>query len=201
LTIEGDTGEDSLGNDQNGFGAEFAAGTGQAGIALGYYDRDCEGCDGRAGGIAGLSFSSFSLGVGYREEDHYSLGLLVNQKGKHRFGFVFDSESSDLPDSDIQSYGAGYSYQGNGFVFALDASKRSTDSSTDNDDLIRVTPGLEVHAQKWALSVSYDGAINDDADAFDENIWFGVGYRSSGFQLSFYHDYVNEWSLALSILF
>jgi hypothetical protein len=201
LTLEGDSGEDSAGNNQTGIGGEFSVGTGNAGIALGYYDQNCDGCDGRVGGIAGLSFSSFALGVGYREEDQYSLGLLINSKGAHRFGLVLDWQAGDVPDSDIQSYGVGYSYQGSGFVLALDASKRTTESTADNDDLIRITPGLEIHAQKWALSVSYDGAINDDSDTFDDDVWFGVGYRGSGFQLSFYHDYVNEWSVALSFLF
>jgi hypothetical protein len=42
LTFQGDTGEDSAGNNQNGFGAEFAIGTGEAGVALWYYDRECK---------------------------------------------------------------------------------------------------------------------------------------------------------------
>src|SRR5690606_36176473 len=70
FTLQADTGDHS-GNDQTGFGGELSIGTGQAGIALGYYDRDCNGCDGRFGGIAGLAVSTFAFGVGYREDDQY----------------------------------------------------------------------------------------------------------------------------------
>lgn len=200
VTLQADTGDNS-GNDQKGFGGELSLGTGQAGIALGYYDRDCDGCDGRFGGIAGIALSSFAFGVGYREDDQYSAGVLINSKGSHRFGFTADMTPSDVPDGDVMAFGAGYSYHGQGFVFAIDASKRETQSTADDDGLIRITPGLEVHADKWGLSVSYDTGINDGSNPYDDNVWFGLGYRGNNFEISAYHDYVNEWSLALSFLF
>ncbi len=201
FTLQADTGDDSSGNNNTGYGGELSVGTGQAGVALGYYERDCDNCEGRFGGIAGVAVSSFALGLGFREEDQFSAGLLVNQKGRHRFGFTVDMLSSDLPDNDIMSFGGGYSYHGQGFVFALDASKRETESTSDDDGLVLVTPGLEVHADKWGLSVSYDMGVNDGTNPYDDNVWFGVGYRGQNFEISAYHDYVNEWSMALSFIF
>lgn len=198
LTLEGDTGDnDSTGNDDTGFGGEFSVGTGSAGLALGYYTRDCDNCEGRFGAIGGVSVSQWAFGLGYREEDQYSAGLLWNRKGNHRIGLTADWTPSDTTEDDVSSFGAGYSYHGQGFVFALDGSTRSS----DNDDIILVTPGLEVHADKWGLSVSYNVALNDDTDVYDDNVWFGVGYRGQNFEIAAYHDYVNEWSLAVSFIF
>lgn len=199
LTLEGDFGEDSSGNDQSGLGAEFSLGNGQAGIGLGYYQNDCDGCDGRFGAIAGFQFSSVAIGIGFREEDQFSAGLLFNPKGSHRIGVTADMFNSDV--SDVFSYGVGYAFHGQGFVFAIDASKQETEVEGDNTDIIRVTPGLEVHADKWGLSVSYDTAVNDDSAPYDDNVWFGVGYRGQNFEIMGYHDYVNEWSLAVSFIF
>lgn len=199
LTLEGDFGEDSSGNDQSGLGGEFSLGNGNAGIGLGYYKNDCDGCEGRFGGIAGLQFSSIAVGIGFREEDQFSAGVLFNPKGHHRFGITADVLQSDQ--ADVLSYGAGYAYSGNGFIFALDASKQETEIEGDDTDMIRITPGLEVHADKWGLSVSYDTAVNDETTPYDDNVWFGVGYRGQNFEIMGYHDYVNEWSLAVSFLF
>ncbi|MBY0386283.1 hypothetical protein K2X05_14090 [bacterium] len=199
LTLEGDFGEDGSGNDQSGLGGELSLGNGQAGIGLGYYKNNCDGCDGRVGGIAGLQFSTMAIGVGFREDDQYSAGLLLNPNGSHRFGVTVDMLRSDL--ADVLSYGAGYAFHGQGFVFALDASKQETEVAGDNTDMIRITPGLEVHADKWGLSVSYDTAVNDSATPYDDNVWFGIGYRGQNFEIMGYHDYVNEWSLAVSFLF
>ena len=199
LTLEGDFGDDSSGNDQSGLGGELSLGNGQAGIALGYYTNNCDGCDGRAGGIAGVQLSSIAVGVGFREEDNFSAGVLLNSKGAHRFGFTADVLQEDM--ADVFSYGAGYAYYGQGFVFTVDASKQETEVEGDNTDMIRITPGLEVHADKWGLSISYDTAINDNSTPFDNNVWFGVGYKGQNFEIMGYHDYVNEWSVAVSFLF
>ncbi len=206
LSLEADTSEDddSQNNysDDTGYGAEVGVGTGAAGVALGYYTRDCEDCDGRFGGIAGVSGSAIAFGVGYREDDNYSAGFLFNPKGTHRFGVVADMFNSDLEDADVRSYGVGYSYVGNSFVFALDASKRDTDGpSTPQEDVIMLTPGLEVHSDWLALSVSYDAFVSDDNDIYDDNVWFGVGINGKDWNLAVYHDYVNEWSAALTFWF
>jgi len=202
LSLEGDTGEDNAGNDNTGYGGEFGLGTGSAGIALGYYERDCQNCDGRFGGIAGIGGPSIAVGVGFREDDNYSAGILFNRDGKHRFGIAADMYNSDLPDTDVTSYGAGYSYVDNSFTFAVDASRRDPDGPANpGDDVIMVTPGLEVHGQNLALSVSYDIYVNDDTDIYDDDIWFGVGYYGQNWGLSVYHDYVNEWAAALTFWF
>lgn len=202
LSLEADTRDDDNGNDDMGYGGEFGLGTGTAGIALGYYTRDCDGCDGRVGGIAGIGGSSIAGGIGFREEDTFSGGLLFNRDGKHRFGITADMFNSDLDNGDLMSYGAGYSYVGSSFVFAVDASKRDSDSpSPNNDDIIMVTPGLEVHSDRFALSVSYDAYLNDDNDTEDNDVWFGLGISGKSWHVAIYHDYVNEWSGALTFWF
>lgn len=206
LSLEADTSEeeDSSRNrsDDTGYGAELGVGTGNAGIALGYYTRDCEDCDGRFGGIAGVGGDTVAVGVGFREEDNYSAGFLFNPKGRHRFGLAADMFNSDLDDADVRSYGAGYSYVGNSFVFAVDASKKDFDGPTNSrEDVIMITPGLEVHSDWLALSVSYDNYLSDDNDIYDDDIWFGVGIQGKDWNLAIYHDYVNEWSTALTFWF
>lgn len=202
VSAEADTGDDDNGNDDTGFGGELGLGNGTAGIALGYYKRDCEDCDGRLGGIAGIGGDSVAFGVGFREEDTYSAGLLFNPRSQHRFGFTADFYKNDLDEeSDLRSYGAGYSYVGNSFIFALDASKRDSENDNPNDDVIMVTPGLEVHGDWLALSVSYDAYVNDDNDTHDDDIWVGVGINGKSWNLALYHDYVNEWSAALTFWF
>lgn len=206
LSLQADTGSENDGSrgrtDDTGYGGELAVGNGTAGIALGYYTRDCDDCDGRLGGIAGVGGNSVAVGVGFREEDNYSAGFLFNPKGRHRIGVAADMYNSDLENADVRSYGVGYSYVGNSFVFAVDASKRDFDGpSTPLEDVIMVTPGLEVHSNWLALSVSYDAHFSDDNDIYDDHFWFGVGFQGKDWNLAVYHDYVNQWSAALTLWF
>lgn len=202
LTLETDFGDNNDdGDDDLGFGGEFSLGSGTAGLAVGYYDRDCTGCDGRVGAIGGIAFGKMSIGLGFREDDLYSLGILWNASSAHHFGLTLDTFQSDATDADITSFGAGYSYRSQNFILAIDASKRSTQSNADDDDIVQITPGFEIHNNEFALSVSYDNYMNDDSDIYDNDVWFGVGYRTSNLQFSIYHDYVNDWTASLAIQF
>lgn len=199
LSLEYDTGEDSSNNDRSGMGVELGYGNGQVGAIAGYYDRDCTNCEGRWGGMIGVGSGSFSFGVGYREENSYSLGLLMGGSGGHRFGATADLVKVDSG-NDVSSVGVGYSYLGNSWIFAVDASKREQKRATTND-VILVTPGLLIQANSLSVSVSYDLYTNDENDAFEDQIWFGIGFGSDRFHLSVYHDYVNDWSLVGSLSF
>lgn len=193
VSIEYDKGDDSAGNDLSGVGAELGYGNGKVGAMLGYYDRDCTGCEGRWGGIVGVDTGSFSFGIGYREEKQYSLGALIGGSGSSRFGLTADFVDLDTG-NDVTGYGVGYSYLGGSWVFALDASKRDQKGAANND-VILVTPGLMIQADWLAVSVSYDLYTNDKNDIFDDQVWFGVGFGGDQAHLAIYHDYVNEWAL------
>ncbi|HRO67650.1 MAG TPA: hypothetical protein PL182_08815 [Pseudobdellovibrionaceae bacterium] len=193
ISIEYDKGDDDAGNDSSAVGAELGLGNGQVGAVLGYYDRDCTNCDGRWGGMIGVNTGSFSFGVGYREEKHYSLGALFGGNGNHRFGLTADLTEEDSG-NDVTAYGAGYSYLGGSWVFAVDASKRDQKGSVSND-VVLVTPGLMIQADWLAVSVSYDVYTNDKDDVFDDEVWFGVGIGGDKAHLAIYHDYVNDWAL------
>lgn len=199
LSLEYDQNEDS---DDSGAGAELAIGTGRVGLGLGYYKRSCDGCEGKMGAIAGFTAGgTLSMGVGYREDDKYSLGLLYDLGGSHRWGLAADFQDNGDSDQNITSYGLGYAYVGQSFVFALDASKMDHGSSSVNDDAILVTPGILVRADKFALSVSYDYYMEDENEVYEDEAWFGVGYNESSWSLSFYKDYVGDIAVAFALQF
>lgn len=193
ISLEYDTGDDDSGKKNSGFGAELGYGNGTAGAMAGYYDRDCNNCDGKFGGLLGIAASSFSFGVGYREDDNYSAGLLINQNGNNRFGITAEFKDGKDTEKDLKSYGVGYSYNANTWIFALDASKQDQEDNINND-IIQVTPGLLVNIDWLSVSVSYDMYLNDKNDIKDDKAWFGAGFRSSKAQLAIYHDYINDWS-------
>ena len=201
LSLEYDTNDDENDNDSSGSGAEFGIGTGNIGLGVGYYKRDCENCEGTTGAILGFGLSSFSFGIGYHEEDNYSLGFIFNPNGQHRLGLTVDLYQGPNEDDDIQSYGVGYGYIGNDYIFSLDASKRAHELKQDSDEIIKVTPGIELQAQNAALSVSYDTYVNDDNESHEDQVWFGGGFRFSSGSFTLYHDYVHEWSFVLALNF
>lgn len=178
----------------SGFGGEAGLGNGSAGISLGYFKPNCGSCNGRFGGIAGLGGARVAGGIGFREGDIYSAGVLLNPNGLHRFGAALDFQSSPLVSGDLTSYGIGYSYAANAFTFALDASRRDGDGPRTSNGVMMITPGLEVHNDWLALSVSYDLYANDNNGVFDDGIWIGGGINGERWNLALYYDYFSEWS-------
>ncbi len=204
LTGEGDHGDDSQGNDNAGFGGELGIGDGQYGLAVGYYNRDCESCDGDFVGALGVSFADVGLGIRFAEE-LYSAGLIFNTHGKHRFGLMAQLNDPDGDDNNISSFGAGYSYNGDRITFSVDAAKRSFENDSAFDDTILVTPGLAVHFQMLSFSLSYDHFVDEDPNdpnGRGDDLWFGVGFGDkTDWYVAIYHDYVNEWSVSASFFF
>lgn len=206
VSVEYDTGDNDDNDataDQDGFGVEAGAGAGGAGIMLGYYDRDCTNCDSQFGGIVGFDISSVSVGLGYREENTYSLGFLINNSGEHRLGIVGNfTEDDDAPGEDVTAYGLGYSYNADRWVFALDASKYDDDNdSTTLDEVTRITPGILVKANWLSVSLSYDMYVDDKNDVYDDDLWFGLGFGGDTAHLAIYHDYMNEWTFVGTVWF
>lgn len=201
LSLEYDTG-DNNGSDVSGFGGELGIGNGQMGLIVGTYKRDCDNCENRTGAIAGFNFGAASIGVGYREDNQYSVGALFGVGGPHRVGLTADMTSGSGNDPDLTTYGVGYSYLGNQWIFAVDASKRDLENGGSANDILMITPGLLVQANDWlGLSVSYDLYTNDENDVFDDQLWVGLGLGRDRFNLAIYHDYVNEWSVVGTIRF
>ncbi len=204
LSLEYDkTDEESNNNNNNaeGYGVELGVGSGDAGLGVGHYKNDCDNCEGRTGAIAGFSTDSFALGIGYHEEDNYSLGMLFGKGQGHRLGLVADFYDAEDDDSDITSYGVGYGYVSSSFIFSLDASKKAHKNETTTDDVIMVTPGLLVQSQNVALSVSHDTYVNDETETHDDQVWFGAGFKFNSGSLSVYHEYVREWAVVLAFNF
>lgn len=182
-------------------GVELGVGTGSVGIAAGYLKSDCNGCDGRAAGIVGVSLDSFSIGFGFGEDKNYSVGAVLNPKGEHRFGLVGSLSDSDQVGADLQTYGVGYSYHSGAFILSVDASKRKFETSSAADDIVIITPGLQVKADWISLMVSHDLYTNNEAKTFTDNTWFGIGIGDADKHLAIYHDYFHEWSLVGTLSF
>jgi len=204
LSLQYDSGDNDVGETNDGYGGEFGMGNGILGLAVGYYTRNCDGCDGDTAGSLGVILGGLGLGVRVMEE-RYTAGLLVGANGKHRFGLVGDLRDPDGDDNNITSYGAGYSYVENKYTLTVDASKLDYEDKAIEDDLILLTPGIAIRFGMVALSASYDMRINEDDDANDSDdndLWWGVGIgEGKTWHLAIYGDYVNEWSLSGSLFF
>jgi hypothetical protein len=199
VTGEFDTG-DSSGSDTQGLGGEIGIGNGQYGVALGYYDRDCTGCDGNLSGALGIQFGSIAFGLKF-QEDISSLGFIFNPNGKHRFGLMAEIYKNQL--NDFNTYGFGYSYVENNITFSLDASKIDFSNTTSADDTLFITPGVALRFNKVSFSLSYDLYTNKSTGSTYENkLWFGIGLGTGdNWHVAIYHDYVNDWSVAASFYF
>ena len=192
ISLQYDTNEDT---DDKGLGAELGFGNGTLGIGVGVYKRDCTNCEESTGVVIGYNSGSWSFGIGLREDDQYSVGLNFEISGPHQLGFVFDTLNSDLNTEDVDSYGLGYRFEGSGFLFALDASKRADKDNNTNDDIIQITPGILIETNQFALSVSYDSYTNDDNDTYEDEAWIGLGYNANEWNLNLYKDFIGDWAL------
>lgn len=201
LSLEHATADEEDSNQVSGSGAEFAVGTGKVGLGVGYYERDCDNCEGKAGAIAGFALSGFSAGIGYHEDDTYSAGVIIGASNSHRVGLTVDWQQGPDDNDDVRSYGVGYGYVGNSVIFTLEASKKENETESPSDKIIMLTPGLEVQAQNVALSVSHDTYLNDENETHEANTWFGAGFNFKSGSFSLYHDYVNEWAFVLAFKF
>ena len=85
--------------------------------------------------------------------------------------------------------------------FSLDASKRNHEVKQDSDEIIKVTPGIELQTQNAALSVSYYTYVTDENESHEDQVWFGGGFHFNSGSFKLYHDYVHEWSFVLALNF
>ena len=143
------------------------------------------------------------MGLGYREENTYTVGFLFNNDGAHRLGLVGNFIEDDAaPGEDVTAYGLGYSYNASNWVFALDASKYDDDNNTTSaDEVTRVTPGILVKSDWLSVSISYDMYVDDKNDVYEDDLWFGLGFGGDKAHLAVYHDYMNEWTLVGTVWF
>lgn len=208
LTGEYDTSEEenSSGERNSGYGGEFGYGSGTAGIAVGYYTRDCDECDGEVAGSAGVAFGFLAAGL-RAEEDQYTAALMFNPNGKHRFGVIAEIDDTNGTGEQIQSYGLGYALVAGNWTFAVDASKRNYENEGTYADRILVTPGLSVRADFIQLSLNDEITLHDREDDSQEEerthheFWAGVGIGGDAWHLALYANYVNDFSAALSFMF
>ncbi len=185
----------------NGYGAELGMGNGRAGLALGFYQRDCSGCEERLSGGFGIALgNSVSFGVS-ASEDVYTAGFLLNPRGQIRLGAT--ATVFEVANMEFLSLGAGIGYFANSWSLSVEASKRKTDGNPSTDDTVWVTPSLALHVDSINFSVNMDTYVNTPNNSqIDDNIWFGVGIgNGSPYNLSVYHDFQGEWTLVGSLFF
>lgn len=205
LTAEYQTTKDASSNTVNYYGGEFGVGNGKAGLIAGYYKQDCNGCDGAFGGIAGVNFNKLAVGLGYHEKETYTAGFLFNPMGQNKIGLTFDMYNKDSAGNTIKlsTYGAGYTFDAKNWAFAVDASKRDGDNlSQDEKDVIKVTPGLMLHAGFLSVTVDYDLHVNNKNNVAQDQFWGGVGIGNERLQLAVYNKYMGrDWTGSLSVWF
>jgi hypothetical protein len=183
-----------------GYGAELGAAGKSAGAAVGYYKRDCTGCEGRFAASVAVAMSSFGLGLRV-EEENYTLGMLFGVHDTHRFGVVAGVDDSGGAGNKITSYGLGYSYVSSDFTLTLDASKRQHENTAANNDILILTPGISVRASSLQLTVSDRIVMDNTNKTRTDDVWFGVGFGGKSWHLVGYSDYVNDLALVLSFYF
>ena len=197
---------DSNGNRSSGSGAELGYGTGHAGVAAGYYKRNCTGCDGRWAGSAGVAGNAIGAGLRY-EKDILTVGVLFNPLGLHRFGLIAETNDSQGSGAKITTYGAGYAHVANDWTFAIDGSKRNYENSSTYADRILLTPGVSVRADFLQITLNDKITLRDrDNDLVSDErtkheVWFGVGGGGDSWHLVGYSKYVSDVALALSFFF
>ncbi len=208
VTGEYDTSNDndSSGNRNSGSGAELGYGTGHAGLAAGYYKRNCNNCDGKFAGAAAVAGDAVGAGLRY-EKDILTIGLLFNPNGMHRFGLIGEVNDSGGSGAKVTTYGAGYAHVGNNWTFAIDASKRNYENSATYADRMMITPGVSVRADFLQLTLNdkiilhdrQNDNVNDERTKHE--VWFGVGGGGASWHLVGYSKYVNDVALAFSFFF
>lgn len=175
-------------------GAELAIGNGTLGLALGFAQNSCDGCDSQTSAAAGYSANSWSMGIGFHNDAAKTVGFIFGGDSGHRLGVVGDLNDNDA-NNKIQSYGVGYAYVSSHFVFSLDASQRKDESTATNDEVTLITPGLLVKASSIQLSVSYDMYQSDTNNTFDDEVWVGLGFNQGNWDLNLYNDFVGEFAV------
>ena len=208
--LTGEYDADTDGNSKNtgraGYGAELGYGkAGSAGLAAGYYTRDCDGCGGRVAGSAAVVAGGTGVGVRV-QKDLYTAALLFNPAGRHRLGLIAEVNGDNGSGNDLKSYGAGYSYVGGNWTLTVDASKRDYENHATYGKRLLVTPGLMVRASFLHLSVNDKITLQNHENGTnkkdtDHSLWVGVGIGGQDWHLAAYGNYVNDVAAALSFLF
>ncbi len=202
--------DDNNNNGSSGYGAELGYGTGEAGVAGGYYTRNCDGCEGRFAISAAAVVVDIGVGLRY-QDDVYTAGILINPNGLHRFGLIAEFSGEDdnnsIINTDYKTYGLGYSYVASQWTFTIDASKRDYDDDSIYDDRMLLSPGLMVRADFLQLSLTDQITLNnrENSTSTDDDVhhelWFGVGVGDEAWHFAAYGNYVNDLALVGSLFF
>jgi hypothetical protein len=214
LSGQYDQDNDDNSNGRAGHGAELGYGSGTAGIAAGYYTRNCDSCEGRFAGSAAVALGRVGLGLRY-QDDLYTAAVLLNPNDTHRFGFIAelsgDDDNDDTNDigidNDLKTFGLGYSYVASQWTFTVDVSKRDYQNETKYDSRILLSPGLMVQSDFLQLSVTDEITLNNrengmsSDDETHHEFWFGVGVGDKAWHFAGYGNYVNDLALSGSWFF
>jgi len=187
------------------YGGEIGYGQGEWGIAAGQHKTDCSGCKATSAAALGLNISDIGVGIRFAE-DIYGVGFLFNPRGTHRLGIMVEANSTAGNGKDVTSYGVGYSYVETNYTLTLDASKRSFEDKSVDDDRMQLTPGIMLRADMFQISVNDKITLNKDKSNSAQNdkdsvLWLGLGIGGDKFHLAIYSDYVAELALAGSVFF
>jgi hypothetical protein len=203
ISLAHDRGDD---DQSKGYGGELGIGQGDLGLAIGYYERDCDNCDETVLGAVGFTMGGIGAGATLHEDSN-TLGLMIGGEGNHRLGLVAQVHDGETEDLDVVSYAVGYGFVHNNLTLVVDASKLQHKEKIVADDIILVTPGMALNLSSVQLSVSYDVYLEEEEEEEDNNgndddrndLWWGVGIGGDKFHLAVYGDWVNELSLVGSI--
>ncbi len=194
---------DSSSSSNDGYGAEFGFGNGTMGLAIGYYQADCNTCDEDIyAGFGVLLGDAVGFGLS-ADKELYSTGVIINPTGRFRLGLTAMLYDPDGDNNNVTSFGAGVAYYGEAWNFTVDASKYEAENSLLKVDTVRVTPGLAMHVDAIYLSVNLDTYVNEPTGVeTDNDLWVGLGYgHGDPFNITLYSDYYNEWTLTASMFF
>lgn len=180
-------------SNNNQTGAELGIGSGGLGLALGFVQNSCDGCDSQTSAAAAYNSGSWAIGIGFHSDASKTLGLILGGSS-HRLGLAADLDDTDS-NNKVQSLGVGYSYVSSNFVFSIDASQRTDENTATNDEVTLITPGLLVKAGSIQLSVSYDMYQSDSGNEFDDEVWVGLGFANGNWDFNLYKDFVGDFAL------
>lgn len=198
------TGEYDRNDSSDAVGGEIGYGAATWGIAAGYRKPNCNGCDGTGAADLGLDVSNIGVGIRFAK-DLYSVAVLFNPQGMHRFGLMAELNQS-ASNSKVNAYGVGYSYVASQFTATIDASTRTFQNSAIDDKRILITPGLMFRADIVQLTLNDKITLNHDKSnasqtGNDNELWFGVGFGGEKLHIALYSHYFNDFAVAGSIFF
>jgi hypothetical protein len=181
-------------------GAELGFGGSGWGIAAGVTNADCGTCQTTLGVAAALKLSPIGLGLGFGK-DLSVIGFQLSGANSLRWGLVGSQTKATDFTSELTALGAGVSYVGKWYVFALDVSQRRESAAATSENLALGTVGAAFGLDVLRLSFNYDFHVGRRDGGEDEGLWLGIGLSTARWRFAIYSDHVADLSSSFTLLF